>query len=126
MKQHRPGYFDRVMKIIFQNSLLFVLAWFLNNIAVQVSKLRWRYADQSEKPLTMMEALYMATAGGGAFFGKVGSFEEGYECDAVILNDSLLPHPQGLSPQERLERAIYLGGDVKAMEAKYCRGVIIG
>jgi len=39
MKQHRPGYFDRVMKIIFQNSLLFVLAWFLNNIAVQVSKL---------------------------------------------------------------------------------------
>ena len=43
MKQHRPGYFDRVLKIIFQNALLFVLAWFLNNIAVQISKLTSGY-----------------------------------------------------------------------------------
>ena len=37
MKQHRPGYFDRVMKIIFQNSLLFVLAWYLNKIAAPLA-----------------------------------------------------------------------------------------
>uniref|UniRef100_UPI00386D7C16 amidohydrolase family protein n=1 Tax=Ruminococcus sp. TaxID=41978 RepID=UPI00386D7C16 len=94
--------------------------------AIQVSKLYFRLVDETAKPLVFSEAFYLATKGGGAFFGKVGSFEEGYECDAVILNDSLLPHPQGLSLQERLERAIYLGGDVKAMEAKYCRGAIIG
>ncbi|MGN0774655.1 MAG: amidohydrolase family protein, partial [Candidatus Ventricola sp.] len=40
--------------------------------AVQVSKLRWRLTDPGEKPLTLPEALYMATAGGGRFFGKVG------------------------------------------------------
>ena len=26
---------------------------------------------------------------GGAFFGKVGSFEEGYEFDVVVLDDSV-------------------------------------
>ena len=93
--------------------------------AMQVSRLYWRLVDQSQKPLNVTEVFYLATKGGGAFFGKVGSFEAGYECDAVILDDSLLPHPQELSLQERLERAIYLGGDVKAMKAKYCRGRII-
>jgi guanine deaminase len=68
------------------------------------------------------EVFYMATKGGGSFFGKVGSFEEGYEFDAVVIDDSLLPHPQPLSLSERLERAIYLGGDIKALRAKYCRG----
>lgn len=94
--------------------------------ALQASRLYWRLVDQSKKPLNVTEVFYLATKGGGAFFGKVGSFEEGYECDAVILDDRLLPHPQQLSIQERLERAIYLGGDVKAMQAKYCRGAIIG
>ncbi|HBE15295.1 MAG TPA: guanine deaminase [Ruminococcaceae bacterium] len=93
--------------------------------ALQASRLYWRLVDQSKKPLNVTEVFYLATKGGGAFFGKVGSFEEGYECDAVILDDSLLPHPQQLSVQERLERAIYLGGDVKALRAKYCRGKVI-
>ena len=93
--------------------------------ALQVSRLYWRLVDQSQKPLNVTEVFYLATKGGGAFFGKVGSFEEGYECDAVILDDSLLPHPQQLSVQERLERSIYLGGDVKALRAKYCRGKVI-
>lgn len=34
------------------------------------------------------EALYLGTKGGGSFFGQVGSFEEGYEFDAVVLNDA--------------------------------------
>ena len=93
--------------------------------ALQASRLYWRLVDQRQKPLNVTEVFYLATKGGGAFFGKVGSFEEGYECDAVILDDSLLPHPQKLSLQERLERAIYLGGDVKAMKAKVCRGKVI-
>lgn len=93
--------------------------------ALQVSRLYRRLVDQSQQPLSVAEVFYPATKGGGAFFGKVGSFEEGYECDAVVIDDSLLPHPQKLSLRERLERAIYLGGDVKAMKAKYCRGVEI-
>ena len=52
--------------------------------AIQVSKLRWRLMDQTQAPVTLEEAFYMATIGGGSFFGKVGSFEKGYEFDAMI------------------------------------------
>lgn len=90
--------------------------------AIQVSKLYWRLVDDSKRPLTFREALYMATKGGGEFFGKVGSFEEGYEFDAVVIDDSRLPHPQALNLEQRAERAVYLGGDIKAMTAKYVRG----
>ena len=93
--------------------------------ALQSSKLYWRLVDQSMKPLTVSEAFYMATKGGGRFFGMVGSFERGYEFDAVVIDDMHLPHPQPLSLRERLERAIYLGGDIKAMKAKYCRGDLV-
>ena len=78
--------------------------------AVQVSKLRWRYVDQSERPLTIPETLYMATAGGGRFFGKVGLFEEGYAFDAVVIDDSANKNLRIFSPAERIERCAYLGG----------------
>jgi len=89
--------------------------------AVQVSKLRWRLVDESLKPLTVEEAFYLGTVGGGAFFGKVGSFEEGYEFDAVVLNDQSLKHPQPLGVKERLERFIYLS-DERHIDAKYVSG----
>ncbi len=43
----------------------------------------------------------MATKGGGEFFGKVGSFEEGYEFDAVVLDDIRLEHPQPLDVKKQ-------------------------
>lgn len=88
--------------------------------AVQVSKLRWRYVDQSQAPLTMPEAFYLATVGGGSFFGKVGLFEPGYDFDAVVLDDSPLKNLRSFSPAERLERYAYLG-DGKA-RAKFVAG----
>ena len=42
--------------------------------AIQASKLRWRLYDQDVKPLSFERAFYLATMGGGAFFGNVGSF----------------------------------------------------
>ena len=89
--------------------------------AVRASKLRWRLQDESRKPLTVEEVFYMATRGGGAFFGKAGCFEPGYEFDAVVLDDSRLSHPQGLSVRERLERIIYLA-DEREVRGKYVRG----
>jgi len=55
----------------------------------------------------------MATKGGGAFFGKVGSFEDGFEADALVLDESRVPTPlfEELSLEERLERMIYLGSE---------------
>lgn len=77
--------------------------------AVQVSKLRWRYIDEREKPLSILEALYMATVGGGAFFGKVGLFEPGYAFDAVAVDDSAMLRARTFSAAQRIERCAYIG-----------------
>lgn len=89
--------------------------------AIQVSKLRARLTGDGLKPLTMEEAFFMGTKGGGSFFGKVGSFEPGYECDAIVLDESPIPHPQKLSLKERLERFLYLSGDDWVLH-KYVKG----
>ena len=90
--------------------------------AIQVSKMYFRMVDESTKPLVFPEAFYLATKGGGAFFGKVGSFEAGYEFDAVVMDDSVLAHPQSLNLAERAERAVYLGLDGKNITAKFVAG----
>lgn len=90
-------------------------------MAVQCSKLRWRLVDQSQTPLTATEVFYLATKGGGAFFGKAGSLEEGYEFDAVVIDDRKIRHARPVSVRERLERLIYLDGDA-SVDAKYIKG----
>lgn len=89
--------------------------------AIRSSKLRWRLLDQSVKPLSVDQAFYIATRGGGEFFGKVGSFEKGYAFDAVVLDDSALDHPQELTLRARLERALYLSDD-RQITAKFVGG----
>ena len=90
--------------------------------AIQVSKMYFRMVDENYKPLVFSEAFYLATKGGGKFFGEVGSFEDGYEFDAVVMDDSVLVHPQNLNLAERMERAVYLGLDEKRVTAKYVAG----
>ena len=90
--------------------------------AVQVSKMYWRLEDRNMKPLTFDEAFYLGTKGGGEFFGKVGSFEEGYDFSAVILDDSHIPYPGELTLHDRLERAAYLSLDLIGLCAKYVAG----
>ena len=90
--------------------------------AIQVSKMYFRLVNEDCKPLVFSEAFYLATKGGGSFFGKVGSFEEGFELDAIVMNDSVLPHPQSLNLAERMERAVYLGLDTKNITAKFVAG----
>ena len=89
--------------------------------AIQASKLRWRLKDEKLSPLTMPEVFYMATKGGGEFFGKVGSFEAEYEMDAIVLDDKRLIHPQEMNVEQRLERMIYLA-DEREVYAKYVVG----
>lgn len=89
--------------------------------AMRASKLRWRLLDQQVKQLSVDQAFYIATRGGGEFFGKVGAFEKGYEFDCVVLDDSALVHPQELSLRSRLERCFYLADD-RQIAAKYVRG----
>lgn len=89
--------------------------------AVQVSKLYWRIIDDSCRPLDINEAFYLATIGGGSFFGKVGSFDKGYEADVVIYDDSNLKAPYDMTLQERYERLLYLGG-INNVVTKYVSG----
>jgi len=89
--------------------------------AIQASKMRSRLQDSSLEPLTIEEVFYLATKGGGAFFGNVGSFEKGYEMDAIVLDDSRLASPQKLTVKQRLERIIYISDD-REIFAKYVQG----
>lgn len=87
--------------------------------AIQVSKL-WSNRDKSKRFLTLSEAFWIATKSGGGFFGKVGSFEPGYEFDALVIDDSELNH-DNYSLLNRLERFIYLGDD-RQIAVRFCRG----
>lgn len=88
--------------------------------AVQVSKLRWKFLDSGERPLSILEAFYLATVGGGRFFGEVGLFEPGYEFDAAVMDDSSFVSPIELTPAERLERYSYRGSGIAT--AKFVKG----
>ena len=89
--------------------------------AIQASKLYFRLVDQADPQLMLSEAFYLGTLGGGSFFGKVGSFEEGYEFDAIVIDDASLRAPFPLTLEERLARVIYLSDDRHIIE-KHVRG----
>lgn len=88
--------------------------------AIKASKLRWVYVDQEEKALTVPEIFYLATIGGGSFFGKVGTFERDYEFDAVVIDDSQMSDEE-MTLYERLERLIYMDEESRIVK-KYVRG----
>lgn len=89
--------------------------------AIKVSKLRYRLLDEKIKPLSLEEAFYMATLGGGEFFGKVGSFEKGYEFDAIVIDDEKLLEEDKFNLKQRLERIVYLSKD-EDIVSKFVRG----
>ena len=87
--------------------------------AIQVSKIH--YQQNHDWPfLSLSEAFWMATKSAGRFFGRVGSFEPGYEFDALVIDDRDLNH-DNYTLLERLERYIYLGDDRQIMH-RFCRG----
>jgi len=89
-------------------------------LAIELSKLYWTTHPES-KALSFAEAFHMATKGGGSFFGNVGSFEAGYEFDALVIDDSDLDSVMPLSLEERLERYVYTGSR-ENIAGKYVAG----
>ncbi len=87
--------------------------------AIQVSKAVYQ-RDHSKPFLTLSEAFWLATKSAGRFFGRVGSFEHGYEFDALVIDDSDLNH-DNYSLLQRLERYVYLGDDRQIIH-RFCRG----
>ena len=90
--------------------------------AIQVSKMHYQH-NHDMKFLSLSEAFWIATKSAGSFFGKVGSFEPGYEFDALVIDDSVLNFDD-FSLQERLERFVYVGDDRQILY-RFCRGKLI-
>lgn len=98
--------------------------------AVEMSKLRYAQTQGEEPFLKLSEAFFLATKGGGSFFGKVGSFEKGYAFDALVIDDakghskSPLKGDLDIPPydlKQRLERFVYLGDD-RHITHRFCQG----
>jgi len=92
--------------------------------SAQASKIKWLESGKKEAPLNTAELFYLATKGSGSFFGKVGSFEEGYEFDALVIDDSSLNSFKKLSIEERLQKFIYTGNP-KNIIKRYVAGKVI-
>ncbi len=88
---------------------------------IQASKMVWLNTDRKEAALTFSEGFFLGTKGGGSFFGKVGSFEKGYEFDALVIDDSSLSDIKDLSIEERIQKFIYIGDDRNIVE-RYVQG----
>jgi guanine deaminase len=88
--------------------------------AIRMSKIRAVCFKESEKPLTLQEVFYLATKGGGEFFGKVGSFEKGYEFDALVIDDENLWKTGKGTMEERIERLVYLGSKKNIINRYVC------
>ncbi len=96
----------------------------LNSVCstVQASKLYFANEDRGCPALKFHEAFYLATMGGGEFFGKVGAFIDGYDFNCVVLDDSLIPAVREFSVEERVERSAYLSLDLFGVIGKYVNG----
>ena len=91
--------------------------------AIQVSKMHYQ-RDKSCAFLSLAEAFWMATKSAGSFFGKVGSFEPGYDFDALVIDDSELLIDETYTLLQRLERFVCIGDD-RHIVARYCQGRLI-
>lgn len=80
---------------------------------IKASKLRKRLYSDDDCTITFPEAFYMASEGGGKFFGKTGSFKPGFDADFLVLDEEGINSTliNTFSVEERLERYCYLAGE---------------
>jgi guanine deaminase len=88
-------------------------------MAIEMSKLYWTQHPESIA-ISFSEAFHMATKAGGSFFGKTGSFEEGFEFDALVIDDRSLETGMQLTLEERLERYVYTGANENIAHKYVC------
>lgn len=74
--------------------------------AIQSSKILWTM-DGTSASLSLSEAFFLATKGGGRLWGNVGSFEPGFQFDALVVRPDDVARM--LKPEIQLQRFIYVG-----------------
>lgn len=87
---------------------------------IQTSKIHG-FLHPEDAPLSLTEAFYLATKENGNFFGNTGSFEPGYNFDALVIPDAEPDSPLQRTPYERLEQFIY-DGDDRHILTRYMQG----
>jgi len=88
--------------------------------AIKMSKVN-NILNREEDILSFSEAFYLATKGGGNYFGNVGSFEVGYDFDLLVIKPDDLSLSRGINCLEQLQRFIYAGHNEMIIES-YCQG----
>lgn len=89
-------------------------------LAIQMSKTN-RMINRESPTISFSEAFYLATKGGGEYFGNVGSFEKGYDLDMLVVESDYLTNQRGITILEKLQKFIYSGDD-RMIIARYCQG----
>lgn len=98
---HRPGIYSQAAR------------------AVQASKIKEFYEPENRR-ITFQEAFYFATAVGGSCFGRIGTFDNGSQFDALVV-DHVEDPGFPLKAEERLERFCYTG-DERNIVGRYIGG----
>ena len=88
---------------------------------VQLSKLKWHFEPEENKPVTFANAFCMATRTGGSLFGKTGAFDQGYHFNALVI-DGMEDKGFPLSPAQVAERFCYMG-NTDNIKARYLDGI---
>lgn len=91
--------------------------------AIKASKLLSLYDGDESDVVTFDEAFYLATRGGGSFFGNTGSFVTDATFDVLVIDDSSYRLNE-LTLPERLEMLIYRGDD-RHIKARYLDGELL-
>ena len=92
--------------------------------AIRMSKAQ-RIDTNWETPfLTVAEAYYLGTTAGAKYFGAGAGFAPGDMLHAIVVDDGDFPSAQGLTLQERFERAIYLA-QAHNLVAVYSQGRLV-
>ena len=89
-------------------------------MSVEISKINALF-HEDEPALSLPEAFYLATKGVGTFWGKVGSFESGYEFDALVIDMDEMGDLFVRTVTEKLEQFFYDGDDRNIID-RYCQG----
>lgn len=91
-------------------------------LAVQLSKIKARFENNLGKIIKNSEAFYMTTKNPGKFFGKIGSLENGYEGNFLVINvDDLVLDIEKRTVIEKFEKWLYIGSE-NNIEERYLKG----
>lgn len=89
--------------------------------AIEISKV-YAMLHPEDEPLHLSEAFYLATKGGGCFFGRTGSLEPGYAADFLVVD--VPEHQRERSLEEQLQSFMYHGRS-KDIRAGYVAGHLV-